>query len=742
MTAFRRRLQSIDYKLPVLASGLVVLTSLLLSVTAYIIQERTLLDAAGHQLYNSAAIVAQMLARPSTQSASATAGIDSVLRRFIAGKATREEALAALARGNTPNDTLKIYAAITAPDGAPILEHRRGNAAAPHWPRQAIAAGVAGDTISVGPFENLGVPALATIRPLRASDAPGAELLGYVVAARGFAARNVAGLRSLVGRNVDIRVGQRGAGVWVDLERIVETPAESLLRDSITIAGDAISAHTAIQGTNFSVWVSQSRAAVLAPARALIWAIIPFGIAIALAGAAITWRITRGITRRIVQLTDAAENVATDNGASPMQPTVLLPPTADEVARLRYAFERMARRVSERQTLELRLRHAGKMEAVGRLAGGVAHDFNNLLTAIRSYADLLIADTPEWDAKRVDLIEIRKASERAAALTSQLLAFSRKQMLQPRVLDTAAVLADLKTMLDRILSEDTRLHLELHEALWPVKVDRGQLEQVIVNLSVNARDAMPGGGVIRLAARNLVLGHPLTTRHGEVPQGEYVVISVMDTGVGMDAKTQSQVFEPFFTTKPVGQGTGLGLATVHGIVAQSGGHVTVESQPGVGTTFRVYLPQVQEAPRRSTPMSVAAIAAARRSGSETILMVEDEATVRALARRVLERSGFRVLEADTPGAAIDHARDRGGEIDLVLSDVVMPEMSGPQLVSVILPLCPRARVLFISGYTDDEIIGRGLSDPDMMLLAKPFSAQELVDRVRQALDQQREPAPA
>jgi signal transduction histidine kinase/CheY-like chemotaxis protein len=535
-------------------------------------------------------------------------------------------------------------------------------------------------------------------------------------------------------------IGQPGAGIWSSLPDIARAPTPEELSDSIVVTAAGVAAMAPVIGTNLKVWVAQSRSAVLAPARTLLWTVIPFGIAIALAGAALTWRYTRGITRRIVQLTDAAENVAADNGDTRMQPTVLMPITNDEVARLRYAFERMARRVAERQTLEMQLRHAMKMEAVGRLAGGVAHDFNNLLTAIRSYADLLIADTPEWESRRLDLIEIRKASERAAALTSQLLAYSRKQMLQPRVLDTRDVLADLQGMLQRILGEDTSLRLDVAPDVWPVKVDRGQLEQVIVNLTVNARDAMPHGGTVRLAALNDTLEHPIETRHGEVPAGQYVSISVSDTGVGMDVKTQSQVFEPFFTTKPMGQGTGLGLSTVQGIVAQSGGYVTVHSEIGKGTTFTVYLPRVLEPPapdRRSGPRF-----AVKQSGSETVLLVEDESAVRSLARRVLERSGYTVLEAATPGVALVMAEKHREDIDLVLSDVVMPELSGPQLVAKISQICPDAQVLFISGYTDDEVIGRGLSEPGLMLLPKPFSAQELVDRVRQALDRPQESASA
>jgi two-component system cell cycle sensor histidine kinase/response regulator CckA len=442
------------------------------------------------------------------------------------------------------------------------------------------------------------------------------------------------------------------------------------------------------------------------------------------------WRVTRGITHPIVQLTDAAENVARDNGAAGLQPTVLIPGDADEVTRLRYAFERMAQRVAERQTLELQLRHAQKMEAVGRLAGGVAHDFNNLLTAIRSYADLMLDDMPAWDPKRGDALEIRNAATRAAGLTAQLLAFSRKQMLQPKVLDTGAVLLEVKGMLQRLLIEDIHMDMLVPAGLWRVRADRGQLEQVIVNLAVNSRDAMPHGGLLQISAVNDVVLDPIETRDEAIPPGDYVVIRVADSGVGMDAATLARAFEPFFTTKPTGAGTGLGLSTVHGIVHQSGGYVTIESAPQQGTTIAVYLPRVHERVDGDSKGG----SVAQRGNAETILIVEDEVSVRSLARRVLEKTGYKVLEASSPTEAMRLAQSNRGAIDLVVSDVVMPEMNGPALVAKVLELCPAARVLFISGYADEEVLGRGIAS-GMTLLQKPFSAQELVERVGEVLHQ-------
>jgi len=742
MIALPRRWQSIDLKLPLLASGLVIVTALILATTAQLLLERALLDSAGRRLRSSATLVAQMVTRPRLQD-STTRATDATLRAYLHGVVPSDSALSALARGVAPQDTQKVYSALLDSAGRPVLAYQRrpDSGRVPLWPALAIARGEIGDTISLGPLESLGgVPTYSLVRALRQTGAPGSRVIGYVVESRAISGRGAARIREIIGQDVQLLIGQPGAGIWTDLERVSSAPSAIPRPGQVAAFNDGIAATAAVAGTSWVVWVSQHERAIIAPARTLLWTTIPVALFIALVGAAVVWSVTRSITRPIAQLTAAAENIAADNGASGMQPTVLLPVAADEVARLRYAFERMARRVAERQTLELQLRHAQKMEAVGQLAGGVAHDFNNLLTAIRSYADLIIEDMPEWDVKRTDAMEIRKAATRAAALTAQLLAFSRKQMLKPRVLDTDKVIRELQAMLKRLLVEDIDLVVTVPSGLWRVKADRGQLDQVIINLAVNARDAMTiggggGGGTLTIQAANATVVNPMKTLHDVVPPGEYVTISVTDTGVGMDLRTLNRLFEPFFTTKPVGQGTGLGLATVNGIIAQSGGYVTVASELKKGTTFTVYLPRATELP---SGITVVAAAGPTRGNTETILLVEDEHAVRALARRVLTRSGFRVLEAESPTLALGLAQQRGADINLILSDVVMPEMSGPAMVARIMDLCPVARVLFISGYTDDEVIGRGLANPGLMLLQKPFSAQELVERVRQALDERPE----
>jgi len=393
-----------------------------------------------------------------------------------------------------------------------------------------------------------------------------------------------------------------------------------------------------------------------------------------------------------------------------------------------------ARDVTERRVLERQFLQVQKMEAVGRLAGGVAHDFNNLLTAILGYADLLLDGLPTLSPLRPDLEEIRNAANRAGALTRQLLAFSRKQVLEMRVLDLNELVADMDKMLRRLLGEDIDVLTRLDPALGAVRADAGQLEQVIVNLAVNARDAMPDGGPLTIETRNAELDDAYVREHVPVQPGRYVMLAVSDTGTGMSAETMSHVFEPFFTTKEAGKGTGLGLATVYGIVKQSGGYVWCYSERGAGTTFKVYLPRV-DAPVDQFP---ARAPLPRTPGSETILLVEDEAPLRALTRRLLERHGYTVLEAGSADAALAIAREHVGPIHLLLADVVLPGASGPTLAGELLSRRADLKVLFMSGYTEDAIVHRGVLAPNTAFINKPFSGENLAAKVRDVLDQGRQ----
>jgi CheY-like chemotaxis protein len=364
------------------------------------------------------------------------------------------------------------------------------------------------------------------------------------------------------------------------------------------------------------------------------------------------------------------------------------------------------------------------MEAIGRLAGGIAHDFNNILTAILGYSDLLLEQLPDWDSKKNDALEIKKAGERAQALTQQLLAFSRKQMLRPVVIDLNEVISDMEKMLARLIGEHVRLVTRLDPALERVRLDRGQIEQVILNLAINGRDAMPEGGQLTIRTGKFAPGEILPKT---VPLGA-VMLEVTDTGMGMDKEIRSKVFEPFFTTKEKEKGTGLGLSTVYGIVKQSGGDIEVESDEE-GTTFRIYFPAAEE-PTPLKPDRRPARPQAR--GAETILLVEDEPAVRSLARRVLQMSGYAVLDASNAGEAMLICQNHSGPIHLLITDVVMPQMSGRQLAQSLSPLRPEMKIIFMSGYADDVLDGDFPAN-EVPFLGKPFTADLLLQKVRDVL---------
>ena len=400
----------------------------------------------------------------------------------------------------------------------------------------------------------------------------------------------------------------------------------------------------------------------------------------------------------------------------------------DAVGRVEY-YETFVRDLTDQRRLQQQLVQSQKMEAVGRLAGGIAHDFNNLLTVITSYSDLLLEDLAPTDPMRQDVEQVRHAADGAAALTRQLLAFSRQQVLAPRVVNLSAVVQSVEKMLRRVIGEDVELVTSLAPDLGAVKADVGQLEQVLMNLAVNARDAMPTGGKLTLETAN-VEHDPNYAREQEAsPVRRFVMLAVSDTGIGMDEATKARIFEPFFTTKEPGKGTGLGLATVYGIVRQSGGFIWVYSEPGRGTTFKIYLPEV-DAP----PDAAGGAATELPRGTETVLLVEDAAAVRAAVRQVLERQGYTVLEAPHGNAALALATAHEGPIHLLLTDVVMPGLSGRQVADQLKQLRPDTRVLYASGYTDDAVVRHGVLEAGIAYLQKPFTTGGLARKVREVLD--------
>lgn len=401
------------------------------------------------------------------------------------------------------------------------------------------------------------------------------------------------------------------------------------------------------------------------------------------------------------------------------------------------AVQGSARDITERKRAEealresqFQLQQSQKLEAIGQLAGGVAHDFNNMLTAIIGYTDLSLRRVGLENPIRRNLEETKKAAERAASLVRQLLAFSRKQILEPKVLDLNDVVKDMEKMLTRLIGEDIKLATRLDPDLGSVKADPCQVEQIIVNLVVNARDAMPRGGRVTIETTNTTLDDQIMLKHVSTKPGEYVMLAVSDTGSGMDQETQRRIFEPFFTTKDVGKGTGLGLSTVYGIVKQSDGYIWVYSEPGLGTMFKVYLPRMDDA----TAVTVEKQETTVPRGSETILLVEDEDLVRGLTKKILMQAGYNVLDAKGGEEAIRVCRAHNGPIDLLVTDVVMPELSGKEVADRLLELRPAIRVLFMSGYTDEAMVQHGVLDANVDFIQKPFTWIALTRKVRDVLN--------
>jgi signal transduction histidine kinase/ActR/RegA family two-component response regulator len=458
--------------------------------------------------------------------------------------------------------------------------------------------------------------------------------------------------------------------------------------------------------------------------------LMALGLTTVLAGGALVYLISDTFTRPLASLVAGVRALEIGDYNYPLDSS-----GGDEVAEVTGAFDRM--RVSlqktqgEQKQLEERLRQAHKMEAVGRLAGGVAHDFNNLLTIIRGHSDLLLDRIGAGESYRNSIEQIQKAAGRAVSMTRQLLAFSRMQVLQPRVLDLNAVVADMGKMLPRLIGEHIEYTFQPAPKLSPVKADPGQIEQVILNLVVNSRDAMPNGGKITVRTLGVEIDEFQAASRPPMTPGQFVLLSVADTGHGMDEKTKTHIFEPFFTTKEVGKGTGLGLATVYGIVKQSGGYIWVESELGKGTCFEIYLPQVAE---KVTHGDGEAKPSPVPRGTETILVVEDESGVRELTCEFLKISGYSVLQAQNGTEALEIVAHYTGKIHLVLTDVVMPRMSGSELAERVKAIKPDTKILFMSGYS--EYSGNGLKAPQFPILQKPFSISALVSKVRDAIAEQ------
>ena len=406
----------------------------------------------------------------------------------------------------------------------------------------------------------------------------------------------------------------------------------------------------------------------------------------------------------------------------------------ERTAQLAEANAKLESELEDRKQLEYQLLHSQKLEAVRRLASGVAHDFNNLLTILQGYSELILTQSQAGTSQREQLLEITRASEGAAVLTRQLLAFSRQQLLDVRVIDLNSVVAEVENILRRTIGEDIELVTMLDNGPCHINADRGQVEQILLNLAVNARDAMPKGGKLTIKTSTVELGAAYSSKRLGVTPGPYVVLAVSDTGVGMSLEIQEHIFEPFFSTKPKGKGTGLGLSTAYGVIKQIGGNISVDSEIGHGSTFRIFLPRVAESVEAEPAAPPAQAKATRLEGNETILLVEDEDGVRSLLRRALKSMGYTVLEARLSTEALDVLQQAGKPVDLVLTDVVMPGMSGPALAEKIKAVNPGVKLVYMSGYSDDTLLRHGLRESGEHFIQKPFGPADLIRKIREVLD--------
>ncbi|MEP6572187.1 MAG: ATP-binding protein [Gemmatimonadota bacterium] len=601
----------------------------------------------------------------------------------------------------------------------------------------------AADSGAVGPFLSVDtIVAVPTAAPIPAGPRSNAEPpLGFLIEWRQVSASAAEREQTtrLLGIDAALLLGSTG-GVWFDRVAVVDAPAIDLSSGAAQYyrkrgGGLRMALPAPVAGTPWLLTVEFSDREVLAPARKFLQRVALIAVLLFAGTLVGVWLLVRRITRRLRQLTDAAEAVSRADYSGRVSVR-----GQDELARLGSAFNRMAERVEvthrhlEDKVAELRntqqqFLHAQRMEAVGRLAGGVAHDFNNLLTVIIGETDLALAETSGDEGVVRSLSQIRLAGERATLLTRQLLAFSRRQLIEPTVFDLNDLVLDLERMLGRLLGENVRLSARTTASVATVRADRGQIEQVVMNLVVNARDALPSGGQIVVETQNVTLDEAYAESHPEVTAGDYVMLAVSDTGVGMDEETRAHLFEPFFTTKERGKGTGLGLATSFGIVKQSSGHIAVYTECGVGTTMKVYLPAVHQVPETRATNGPALV-----GGHETVLLVEDDEGVRRVAVRILGSKGYHVIEAGDGESAVATLADRSIPIDLVFTDVILPGMGGRELAERAEAERPGIKVLFASGYTDDLILQHQLIARGVSLLQKPFSVRSLLQKVREVLD--------
>lgn len=729
----RRRWFSLNVTFPALITGIVLLTSLVLLWSARRAFSRVLFDASGARLASSARLVAGLIedgVPASRQQLARLAELPEI--RHLLGEGEDTAFVTAAVRGALPRPLDSARVQIRLLDRTGRVRHTvalQPSAATASWADSAIRGGtLSTSSLTYSPLLADGAGArFELVLPVHARG-DGESLVGYVVESRAVRGRGVAAVRQLIGTSTML-FGQPDAGVWSDLERRVPGPPPIAALDSTLVfdaspRGPGVGVAHQIRGTPWIIWLQISREQALAPLTSFLRRMAPVVIGVALLGAWLAWWFSRRITTRIVRLTAAVDQVA----PAPRDARDSSRTGVDEIDRLERSFQLMSARAKVQQQLESQLQQSQKLEAVGRLAGGIAHDFNNVLTVVTNFGEIIRSDLEPNSPTARDLEQILHAATRASGLTRQLLAFSRRQLLQPVHLDINEVMRNAHRMLERLIPSRVTLVLDLAPDLGTVLADPVQIEQVLLNLAANASDAMPDGGTLTFRTVMTELDEGASTTDG--PARTHVCLIVKDTGVGMDRETQQRIFEPFFTTKAIGKGTGLGLATVHGIITQLGGRIWLYSEPLKGTTFKIFLPAVQGT--ADTPTARRELRQLPRA-SATVLLVEDDAGTRAVTKRLLSRQGYRVVEMVTADEAMRHLERDAATIDLILSDVMMPGMNGVEFARRVGTQWPTLPLLLMSGYSDAEVIDSG-DLTRWTFVEKPFSATSLLGAVSDALE--------
>ncbi|HUQ47371.1 MAG TPA: response regulator [Gemmatimonadaceae bacterium] len=743
-----RRLHSIAWKFPLLLTGLVLATAVIFVMAAYVQFAGTLYDASGQRLRTAGLLVANMLGQtvPTRQAQLAKISRDPAVVEFLRSGKFESEAAAAIQRSSTtPPEPGRMSARLFDATGREKLSFVWSDSVpTPAWAVHEIRKGsFASAPFTIGPIlDNNGSAQYQLVsRVVDAEHRAGKpKVIGYLVDSRVVAGRGQKAIQDLIGGGATLLLGQPG-GSWTDLEKIVAGTPPINGRHGVPFSfdksprGPGIGVAQPVPGTSWVLWLQQPRSLVLAPVNKFVLRLVFTAGWVALLGALLVWLFSRRVTNRIVRLTEEVDRMEPGNRPEAVTGRY----DTDEISKLGVAFERMSERLKSHRELEMQLRQSQKLEAVGRLAGGIAHDFNNILTVIRNYGELVREELPGQSEVCSDMDEILLATDRASGLTRQLLTFSRHQIVTPRVLDLNAVIQSSERMLRRLVPTNIEIVTTLSPNLGRITADSGQLEQVILNLTINAADALPTGGRITIHTQNAELDDTFSKSigsfaNGVAPdaEGPYASLVVTDNGSGMDAATVAKIFDPFFTTKDPGKGTGLGLSTVHGIVNQNGGRIWVYSEPGRGTTFKLYFPIVRQ-DIDAVDLSTTPPAVAGEIFGATVLLVEDDPATREVTRRVLTRGGFVVLEATNGVEGLEALERPTRQVDVVLTDLMMPRMSGIELSERVAELYPDMPVLLISGYADVEMNGTGHLHTSRQFLEKPFTAAALLAFVRNAV---------